>query len=114
MVIRWLRWVAGIAVLAALGLAAWVLAPAYWNHWRLQRDLDALLARALAEQQPAEQIRQQIVHHAARYGIPLRQQEIRLRATPDKIEAEALYLIRVNLPVYTVDLHFRARARARR
>jgi len=51
------------------------------------------------------------VNAAARLGIALRFESVILRRAHGRLELETLYVVPVSLPLYSVDLHFRPRAR---
>ena len=101
------RTIAGIAVLAFLGLIAILLVPPYIENWKLQQYLNDLAADpATAKNQP-EVVRVEVVKKATELGLPVRLGDVRVTRSGDAIKVEVLYLVHVNVALYTVDLHFR-------
>lgn len=109
---RW-RLAAGIAILAALlGFCALLFQP-YLQNWRLQRYLEELAFDPQRQTQGIEVTQAAVAERAARLGLPVRLDQIRVRQNPNGVFLEAAYVVRVELLLYTVDLHFRPSAGAR-
>ena len=106
-----LRIVAGVAALLVLLLVAVRLLPAYWRNQEFQRALEDVSREALASNLADEAVRVTVVNAAARLGVPLRFDGVSLKRTQGRLEVQALYIVPVELPLYSVDLHFRTRAR---
>jgi hypothetical protein len=100
----------GVAVLAALALFAVRLVPVYLKNFELQQFLEETAQRKATIETLDDLIRVQVVNEAARLGLPVRADQVRVRRTPGKIRIEVLYIVPVDLPLYTVDLHFRPAA----
>lgn len=105
-----LRTISGVLVLAALAGFAALLAPAYYRNWQFQQYLlDA--AAAAADSAPPEVLEVRVRDRAARLGVPLLRSDLKIERKPSGgWRIEALYVVQVDLLVYTVDLHFRPRA----
>ena len=108
-----LRTAAGIAVLGALALTAILLAPAYVRNMKLQQFLAETVGDPTSLERPVEMLQVDVADKAARLGIPLRPSQVSIDRSGGSLRIEARYIVRVDLPVYTVDLHFRARSGAR-
>lgn len=106
---RW-RIAGGVVVLAALAFFAARLVPVYVNNFRLQQFLEESVQRRAVLEMPDDMVRVEVVSEAARLGLPVRAGQVRVRRTPGKIRIEVLYIVPVDLPLYTVDLHFRPSA----
>jgi hypothetical protein len=107
---RW-RIVAGSAALLLLILFAARLLPAYWRNLAFQRALVDVAQQALTSETPDDAIRVRVINAAAGMGIPVGLDQVRVRRAQDRLEIETLYVVPVALPLYSVDLHFRPRAR---
>jgi Flp pilus assembly protein CpaB len=107
------RILAAVVILAALAGAAVWLAPAYVRHYRFQRAMDAVMAEPDIGRRPVEAIQVAVAARAATLGIPLKPEQVRVDWRAGRLRAEVRYFIRVDLPLYTVDLHFRAQSRGR-
>ncbi len=103
----------GMAVLAVLLAAAVVLAPSYVSNLKLQQYVEQLVRDPETRGRPDELIRIDVADRAARLGIRLKPEEVRIDRGAGGLRIEARYIVRVDLPVYTVDLHFRAGSGAR-
>lgn len=98
---RW-RVVAGVGVLIALVVVAGVLIPPYFDNMKLQRYLDDAVERA----QSPDALVADVVNKAAQLGLPVRSGDVRVTRKGNGLRVEIVYVIRVDLPLYTVDLHF--------
>jgi hypothetical protein len=101
---------AGSAVLLVLLLLAARLFPAYLLNLEFQRALDETVQQAAGSATLDDVLRAEVVNRAARLGLPVRLTDIRVKRAERRLEIEVLYVVPVELPLYTVDLHFRPRA----
>ena len=102
------RIAAGIAILVILAATAVLLAPSYVRNMQLQQFLEESLQQQGVEDKPTEMLQVAVADKAAQLGIPLRPEQVRVDRTGGSLRIEARYIVRIDLPVYTVDLHFRA------
>lgn len=98
---RW-RMLAGVGVLAVLGAMAVALVPPYFRNFEFQRYLDRAVERA----QSPEVLVADVVNRAAQMGLPVRAGDVHASRNGSGLRVEIVYIIRVDLPLYTVDLHF--------
>ena len=103
---RW-RTAAGASVLVVLVLIAVFLAPPYYHDWQLQGYLRALVRDQAAANRSADLVRALVVDRAASLGLPVHTADVHITWSKDKVRIEVLYIVHIDLPVYTVDLHFR-------
>ncbi len=91
---------AGVAVLAALLLVGILLIPVYLRNLELQKFL--------LERPPAsdELLRQSILNRGRSLGLNIVPDHLDIRHSPAGGRNEVRYVVRVGLPLYTVDLHF--------
>ena len=106
-----MRMAAGAAALVLLILVAIRLVPAYWRNLEFQRALEHVAAAGLASGAPDEAIRVAAVNAAARLGLGVGFEQVTLKRAEGRLEVQALYVVPVALPMYSVDLHFRPRVR---
>jgi hypothetical protein len=104
------RTAAGIGVLLLLALMAVLLVPPYYENWKLQGYIDELAGDPASAAKPPDTLRANIVNKAASLGLPVRGGDVRVNTAGGALRIEILYVVRVELPVYTVDLHFRPKA----
>lgn len=104
------RVIAGIAVLAMLVFLGVLLIPPYIENWRLQAYLNDLGAAASIAKQSDDVIRTYVVNKAAQLGLPVHADDVHVARSGDGVRIEVLYIVHVNLSLYSVDLHFRPAA----
>lgn len=86
-------------MLIIVGIA---LAPAYLQNLEYQRYLDGAVDRT----QNPDALVADVVNKAAQLGLPVRTGDVHVTKTAGGVRVEIIYVIRVDLPLYTVDLHF--------
>ncbi len=78
------------------------LIPPYFENMRFQQYLTG----AVAERRPPEMLQAAILNKAAELGLPVRAEDVHVTRQGNGLRVEIVYVIRVDLPLYTVDLHF--------
>ena len=104
------RTAGGIAVLVLLGFMGIRLTPPYFANWKLQQYVNDLAADPSLASQPPETVRANIVSKAAALGLPVHNSDVRVTNPRNGLKIEVLYVVHVDLPGYSVDLHFRPAA----
>jgi hypothetical protein len=99
---RRLRVGAAVVVLLVLAVIGAMLIPPYFENMRFQRYLD----EAVTTRRSPDMLRAVIVNKAGQLGLPVREGDIRIIPARNGVHVEIIYVIRVDLPLYTVDLHF--------
>lgn len=102
-----------ILIVAVLVAAAVLLAPSYARNMEFQAYLNKLANTPAPDQQSEERLRIEIVSQATRMGLPVRPGDVRVQRAAGRLRLEVRYVVRVDLPIYTVDLHFRAQGGSR-
>ncbi len=105
---RWWRLAAGGAVLLAMGVILSLLAPYYLRNRELQRHVGSLAARPENRVLPPELLQVRVVQQASRLGIPVKLDQVRVSKAAAGLRIDVRYVVLVEFPFYTVDLHFRA------
>jgi hypothetical protein len=111
-VARW-RLVLALAVLAALVTFCGLLFGPYYRNWKLQGFLEGIAFDAGRAANPEGVFQAEVANEAARLGIPVGSDQIRVSKREQGVYLEARYIVRVDLYLYTVDLHFRPSAGVR-
>ena len=102
---RW-RIAAAIAVLAALlGFAA-LFTPIYLDNLKLQRYVGEITHSADSKTQADDDLRQEVLRKAIELDLPVKADNVHIDHRPEGLRIDVRYFVRVNLPGYTVDLHF--------
>jgi hypothetical protein len=102
---RW-RLAAGIAVLAVLVFLGAELLPIYLHNLELQQFVEEVTHRRAAPQTPDGLLRARVLDKAAQLGLPVTADNVRIERAPERVRIEVRYEMRVDLPLYTVNLHF--------
>jgi hypothetical protein len=111
-VARW-RVAAGIAVLVALlGFCGLLFRP-YYQNWKLQSYMEEIAFDANRLQQPEGAFVAAVADKAAQLGLPAGIDQVKVKKSESGVFIEVRYFVRVDLLLYTVDLHFRPSAGAR-
>lgn len=109
---RW-RLAAGALLLAAMIVVFAMMAPPYIDNFRLQRSLEEFVAASASRAMTEDVIRAKVADRAAQLGLPLPPNQVRVDKDADHLRVEVLYAVRVDLFVYSVDLHFHPAAGSR-
>jgi hypothetical protein len=106
---RW-RAVAGIAVLIALAVIGVALLPPYIQNWKLQQYVNQITADPASADATTDAIRANIVNRATSLGLPVHSRDVQVTRTGGSLQINVMYVVKIDLPAYTVDLHFRPAA----
>jgi hypothetical protein len=109
---RW-RVAAGLAVLGVLLYFAVLLAPLYVRNYELQQYVSEITRRVENTQKSDDLLRTWVVEEAAALALPVKANNVHIKRSPAGLRIDVRYVVRVGLPVYTVDLHFRPGAGVR-
>ena len=96
----WRMGAAGV-VLLGLGWLGAVGVPVYWRNLELEKFLHG--SRPASEQA----LRQSILDKGHSLGLEIAPDHLQIRGAPGT-GTEVRYVVRVSLPLYTVDLHFKS------
>jgi archaellum component FlaF (FlaF/FlaG flagellin family) len=102
---RW-RIAAAIAVLAALLGFGILFVPIYVDNLKLQSFVAEMTQRADSRTQNDEALRQTVVSKAVELDLPVKADNVHINRTAEGLRIDVRYFVRVNVPGYTVDLHF--------
>jgi hypothetical protein len=105
---RW-RIAAATIVLAGLVLFGAAFAPVYFRNLRLQSFVTELPARAQSGAVSDEALQQLVVNRARELNLPVTAGDVHILRTGPRASVERIdvrYQVRMNLPGYTVKLHF--------
>lgn len=88
---------------------AWFLAlfaPIYFRNLRLQSYVSGLTQNVENTQKPDDLLRTWVLDKAHELSLPVAADNVHIRRMPDRLQIDVRYIVRVDLPGYTVDLHF--------
>lgn len=100
--VRFWRMTGGIAILLALAAVALALAPPYIENMKLQQYVSA----AVYTSEPAGVVQARILNKAAQLGLPVLAGNVKVTPAGNGLKVEIVYIVRVDFPLYSVDLHF--------
>ena len=102
---RW-RIAAGIAVLGAFAALGLYLTPVYIRNFKFQQRVEALATQPETAAKPDDVIRVAVVEEAEKLDLPVRTENVDVSRVSGEFKITVRYVVPVNLPGYTVDLHF--------
>ena len=102
---RW-RVAAGAAVLAALVLIGIRLIPIYIRNIELQQFVEEVTHRAATPTSSDDVLRTWVLDKAADLDLPVKATNVQIERSADNVRIDVRYVVRVDLLLYTVDLHF--------
>lgn len=97
---------------ALIGFCALLFHP-YLQNYKLQSYMEEIAFDPQRAQQPEDAFVAAIADRAAQLGLPVGIDQVRVRKSENRVFVEARYFVRVDLMLYTVDLHFRPAAGSR-
>lgn len=100
----------GGLVLAALVLFGVVLIPLYYRNYRFQEFVSETAQRVGNDTRSDDLLRESVVEKAVSLDLPIKADNVLIKRSPDGLRIEVRYAVRVDLPGYTVKLHFYPRA----
>src|SRR5437868_12447883 len=101
-----LRIAAAILILAAMGVLGARLLPLYIENMRLQSYVEGIAQDAENRTRPDDALRVAVLEKAAFLGLPVKAENVHIKRSNDNVRIEVRYIVRVDFPMYTVDLHF--------
>ena len=94
-------------MLLILLAVALLLVPPYAANWRLQSYVSDLADDPATAKKPADAVRADVLNEAARLGLPVHSEDVRVTATEGGVKIDVLYIVHVYVAGYAIDLHFR-------
>jgi hypothetical protein len=107
------RIAAAIFILAALVFFLAMFAPIYYRNLQLRGYVSDLTQSVESQPISDDLIRTRIAAKAHDLSLPVAEDNVHILHTPGRTDVQVRYFVRVNLPGYTVDLHFNPGATAR-
>jgi len=98
-----------LLALSLLGLFVWILgslAPFFLRNLRLQQYMENLTQAGQNDTRSADVVRAQVVERARELGLPVEAGHVQAELVGTRWRVSARYLVPVELPGYTVKLHF--------
>ncbi len=83
-----------------------VFAPYYFRNLDLQNYVSAITHRADAASSSDQALRAMVLEKARQLRLPVAEDNVHVTHRTDGLHIDVRYFVRVDLPGYTVDLHF--------
>jgi hypothetical protein len=97
---------AGATVLLALVAMGARLVPIYVHNIELQQFVEDVAHRASAPASSDDILRISVLDKAADLDLPVKAENVQIERSPDSVKIVVRYVVRVDMPLYTVNLHF--------
>lgn len=95
-----------IVILAGLVFFAVMFAPIYLHNMQLQNFVGELTARPDTPSKSDDLLRTWVLDKAHELDLPVKADNVRITHSYEGTRIDVRYFVRVDLPGYTVDLHF--------
>lgn len=102
------RWRLALAILILAGMV-FVLAsfaPIYFRNLELQNYVSDVTHSVATRSQSDDLLRTRVLTKARQLNLPVKEDNVHIVHSPDGMRIDVRYFVRVDLPGYTVDLHF--------
>jgi hypothetical protein len=101
-----LRIAAAVSILIVLAVLGVRLLPLYLENMHLQRYVEGITQNAENRTRPDDALRVAVLEKAAFLGLPVKADNVHIKRSEDNVRIDVRYIVRVDFPMYTVDLHF--------
>jgi hypothetical protein len=109
----WWRVAAALLIFAALIFFLALFAPIYFRNLQLHSYVSDVTQSVASQNISDDLIRTRIAAKAHDLNLPVAEDNVHVIHAPGRTDVQVRYFVRVNLPGYTVDLHFNPGATAR-
>ena len=96
---------AALILLALVFLGARLL-PIYLNNLRLESYVAGVTQDEANRTRSDDTLRRAVLKEAVSLGLPVSADDVHIKRGEDNLRIEVRYIVRVDFPLYTVDLHF--------
>jgi hypothetical protein len=102
---KW-RLAAGILVLALLGLFAAVLGPVYVRAFEFREFVSGLTHNADMRDRTDDALLRMVLAKSRSLNLPVAASSVQISRSGGEVHIDVRYMVRVDLPGYTAELHF--------
>jgi len=103
---RRLRVTIAVLILVVAAILGVRFLPLYLDNMRLQSYVAELAQNAESRTRPDGALRVEVLEKAVSLGLPVKADNVHINRTNESVKIDVRYIVRVDLPLYTVDLHF--------
>jgi len=97
---------AGCLILAILLLSVVLFTPLYLRNLALQNFVAGITHDVKNQELPDGTLRARVLEKAEQLELPVTEDNVLILRAAEGMRIDVRYSVRVNLPLYTVDLHF--------
>jgi Domain of unknown function (DUF4845) len=101
-----LRTAVAVLILLVLAVLGARMLPIYLDNMRLQSYVEGIAQNEEARTRPDDALRVAVLEKAAFLGLPVKAENVHILRSSETMRIDVRYIVRVDLPMYTVDLHF--------
>jgi Domain of unknown function (DUF4845) len=101
-----LRIAAAVLILVVCAVLGARFLPLYLDNMRLQSYVQEIAQNAESKTRPDEALRVEVLEKAASLGLPVKADNVHINRSNESVKIDVRYIVRVDFPLYTVDLHF--------
>ena len=102
---KW-RLALGVLVLVALMAFGVVLIPLYYRNYEFQGYVTAAAENTANRNKSDDVLREWLLEKADTLKLPVKAGDVQIKRSPDSMRIDVRYVVRVDFPGYTVNLHF--------
>jgi hypothetical protein len=102
---RW-RLALAILILAVMVFVLATFAPIYFRNLQLQNYVSDVTHSVDSQSRSDDLLRTWVLNKAHQLNLPITEDNVHIVRAADGVRIDVRYFVRVNLPGYTVDLHF--------
>jgi hypothetical protein len=102
------RWRAALGILILAGLAFFLVrfAPVYFRNLELQSFVSNVTHSGESQAKPDDLLRTWVLNKARELDLPVSDDDVHIVRGPEGMRIDVRYFVKVDLPGYTVNLHF--------
>jgi hypothetical protein len=97
---------AGVLILVALVAFGVELIPLYYRNYQFQGYVSAAAHRVENQTKSDDVLRDWLLDKADSLKLPVKAGDVHIQRSADRMRIDVRYAVRVDLPGYTVNLHF--------
>lgn len=101
----WRIALAALVLGALIGLGILII-PVYVHNSELQSFAQQIALDPGSRSKPDDLLKAEIMNRAESLNLPIRAGDVRIERSGNGVRIGISYVVKVNLPLYTVDLHF--------
>jgi hypothetical protein len=103
----------GVAILGAMAYLAALFAPIYFSNLELQNYVADVTQTVENRDKPDDLLRARVLQKASELDLPVKASNVQITRPGGALRIEVRYVVQIQLPGYTADVHFHPGAGSR-